>query len=58
MILRGSEDLIDFNSGAIIDEGTTERFWLRKKNQDNLFWVWIENSFYPSTGVFLKMTLY
>ena len=58
MILRGSENLIDFDTGAIIDEGTTERFWLRKKNQDNQFWVWIENSFYASTGVLLKMTPY
>ena len=58
MILRGSENLIDFDTGAIIDEGTTERFWLRKKNQDNQFWVWIENSFYASTGVVLKMTPY
>ena len=58
MILRGSKNLIDFDTGAIIDEGTTERFWLRKKNQDNQFWVWIENSFYASTGVLLKMTPY
>ncbi len=55
MILKGSESLIDFDSGSIIDEGTTERFWSRKKNEDNQFWVWIENSFYATNGVFLKM---
>lgn len=58
MLLKGSESLIDFDSGNIIDEGDTERHWIKKKNENNELWVWIENSFYVSTGVFLKMVPY
>lgn len=55
MLLRGTSSLIDFGTGIIIDEGATERYWVNKKNEANQLWVWIENSYYGSTGVFLKM---
>ena len=53
--LKGSEDLIDFTSGAIIDEGETHREWVRVKNENNQLWIWTEDSYYVNTGVFLKM---
>ena len=55
MLLKGSKDLIEFSSGLITNEGSTEKYWIRKKNEDNQFWVWIEESYYGSTGVFLKL---
>ena len=58
MVLRGSEDLIEFSSGSIIEEGDTERHWSRKKNEDDQLWIWIEDSYYVNTGVFLKMVPY
>lgn len=58
MILKGSEKLVDFDSGTIIDEGNTEKFWLKEKNENKQFWIWIENSIYGSSGVFLKMLPY
>ncbi len=56
MLLSGTKSLIDFGSGIIIDEGEAERSWITKKNENNQVWVWIEDSYYGSTGVFLKMT--
>ena len=58
IFMRGTISLIDFETGNIIDDGDSEKSWLKKKNENNQVWIWIENSYYGSTGVFLKLIPY
>ncbi len=54
LFLQGTDLLIEFSSGDIVEENQDDETWMINKLEEDELWIWSETSIYAQKGILLR----